>query len=154
SCGSGSASGGFAHRLGSAVGRGVDVLAPATDVVIGSGRQPGVPVTVGGQSWQLFVSDGLGGEGYDVVNDVVPFDGIDAVPDGESGGDGLRTGPQHSDPQDVDHGIAGLGQRVVVNSRAVQRAYVLVPVDGNGQPVVLGNGGIVVASTARPRLGP
>ncbi|WP_329110958.1 hypothetical protein OG792_17790 [Micromonospora sp. NBC_01699] len=94
SCAPTGLAGGFAQRLASA--RGTDVLAPSGDVVAGTGDPAADLLSVGGDPWLLFVPDGLGGEGWDVLNDDVdgparPFDGIVAVA-GPDGGPGLRLG--------------------------------------------------------------
>ncbi|MGW4462619.1 WXG100-like domain-containing protein [Micromonospora sp. NPDC004704] len=102
-CQPGALAGGFAQRLASA--RGTDVLAASGDVIAGSDDSPGNLVTVGGDPWLLFVPEGLGGEGWDVLNDDVdglarPFDGITAI-DGDGRGPGLRLGRGPSTNQEA-----------------------------------------------------
>ncbi|MFG1881725.1 OTU domain-containing protein [Micromonospora sp. NPDC049102] len=92
SCGAGSISGGLAARLADLTN--LDVLAPQGDVRIGAVISGGIS-TRQGESWQLFLpQDEIGGEGWDVMNDLHPggrrFDGVGASHDETNSG--LRMG--------------------------------------------------------------
>lgn len=52
---------------GFATERGVQVLASAAEKVAGSSA--GRLVTKGGESWSVFLPEGLGGEGFDILNE-------------------------------------------------------------------------------------
>jgi hypothetical protein len=122
SCRSGALDGGFAHQLATALGR--DVLAPVSDLhvtvteptALTEPAEPGEPaarlLSAGGQPWMLFVPDGLGGAGWDPVNDEIQgidgdvraFDGFTAIaPPAGAGTEShdlhLSSGPTY--PQDL-----------------------------------------------------
>ncbi len=95
SCDTGALAGGFAHQFADAH-RG-DVLAPTSAIIAGGLTAPSGVRTVGDQSWQLYGPDAIDNLGWDVVNDVEPFDGISATPD--ASGQGLQLTGRTEEPK-------------------------------------------------------